>query len=86
MQEERPACGDKEERAVAVGQGKGCFEDRVTVMPVKNGLGQAELALGPGVGVGDLLSLFPLTLQSEMEKNLLQHIDSLRIFFLSVPQ
>lgn len=43
------------------GTGKGCFEDCVAAKSVKNGLGQADLALGPGAGVGDLLSLFPLT-------------------------
>lgn len=37
---------------------KGHFEDHVIATSVKNGLGLADLALGPGGGLGDLLSLF----------------------------
>lgn len=47
---------------------KGHFEDRIIATSVKNGLGLAGLALGPGGGLGDILSLFSSTLQLEMER------------------
>lgn len=49
------------------GIGEGHFEDHVIAMSVKNGLGPADLGLGPGDELGDL-SLFSLTLQVEGEK------------------
>lgn len=39
---------------------KGHFEDHVRAMSVKNGLFLADLTLGPGNGLGDLLSLLLL--------------------------
>lgn len=47
-------------RACSCGITKGHFEDHIRATSVKNGLVLADLALGPGNGLGDLLSLLLL--------------------------
>lgn len=61
------------------GIGEGRFEDRLIAISVKNGLGPADLGLGPRDELGDL-SLFSLTLQVEVEKKHLNTLFSLWIF------
>lgn len=68
-------------RACSRGITKGHFEDHIRAMSVRNGLVLADLALGPGNGLGDLLSLL-LLLQ---KKTHLNNTASLWIFSPSSP-